>query len=330
MEVEDVLADEVVQLGRRICLEPLGEIEAVPVAQVLERPHVADRCVEPDVVVLARGIGNLETEVWGIARDVPVGQPVFALGTQPFLHLVGGLGLQGAVVAAGVAAQESFAARVGELEEVMLGGAQLGLGAGNGRVRVLEIGRGIGGAAGFAVVAILVGSAAFRTFALDETVGQEQLLDRVVILLDGARLDQPGRAQLVVDVVGAGAGFGGMGRVVVVEADQEGGKVAGVLAMDAGDQGFRRDALLLGAQHDRRAVGVVGADVPALVATHLLEAHPDVGLDVFDQMAEVDGAVGVRKCGGDENLARHGWAAGEKMNRNFTARLSPSGVCGIL
>jgi hypothetical protein len=36
------------------------------------------------------------------------------------------------------------------------------------------------------------------------------------------------------------------------------------------------------------AVGVVGAHVAAVVAAHLLEAHPDVGLDVLDQVAEVD------------------------------------------
>jgi hypothetical protein len=207
VEVEDVLADEVVELGRRVRLEPFVEIEAVPAAQVLERAHVADRRVEPDVEVLARRIGDFEAEVGRVARNIPVGQLVFAGGAQPFLHLVGGLGLQHAVVATGVAAQEGFAARVGELEEIMLGGAQLRFGAGNGRIRFDEVGRRVGGAAGFAVVAILVLGVAFRALALDEAVGQEQLLDRVVILLDGARLDQPGGAQLEVDVVGAVAGF---------------------------------------------------------------------------------------------------------------------------
>jgi hypothetical protein len=66
-----------------------------------------------------------------------------------------------------------------------------------------------------------------------------------------------------------------------------------------------RDAFLLGAQHDRCAVGVVGADVPAFVAAHLLEAHPDVGLDVLDQVAEVDRAVGIGQGAGNEDLAGH-------------------------
>ena len=64
---------------------------------------------------------------------------------------------------------------------------------------------------------------------------------------------------------------------------------------------FFADAFLPGADHDRRAVRVVGADVDAAVADELLEAHPDIGLDVLDQMAHVDVAIGVGQGGGDED-----------------------------
>ena len=97
--------------------------------------------------------------------------------------------------------------------------------------------------------------------------------------------------------------------VVIVEADVEAGEVARMLAMHALDQRLRRDSLLLGTQHDRRAVRVVGADIPALIAAHLLEAHPDVGLDVLDEMAKVDGAISVGQGGSDEDLAGHGVGA---------------------
>jgi hypothetical protein len=50
-------------------------------------------------------------------------------------------------------------------------------------------------------------------------------------------------------------------------------------------------------------VGIVGADVMALVAAQLLEADPDVGLDVLDQMADMDRAVGVGQGAGDEDAA---------------------------
>ena len=51
------------------------------------------------------------------------------------------------------------------------------------------------------------------------------------------------------------------------------------------------------------AVGIVSADIGALLATELLEANPDVGLDVFQQMAEMNGAIGIGKGTGDQYLA---------------------------
>ena len=62
-------------------------------------------------------------------------------------------------------------------------------------------------------------------------------------------------------------------------------------------------SFLPGADHDRRAVRVVGADVNAAMPAQLLEPDPDVGLDVLDQMADVDMAIGVGQGGGHENAA---------------------------
>jgi hypothetical protein len=112
MEVENVLADEVIELGGGICFEIFVEVEAVLAAQVFERAHVADRCIEPDIKVLARCVGDFKAEIGGVARNIPVGQFVFTRCAQPFLHLVGGFVLQNAVVTAGVLAQERFAARI--------------------------------------------------------------------------------------------------------------------------------------------------------------------------------------------------------------------------
>ena len=97
--------------------------------------------------------------------------------------------------------------------------------------------------------------------------------------------------------------------VVVVEGDAEGGEVAQVLAVHALDELLGGEAFLLGAQHDRRAVGVVRAHVMHRMTPHALVAHPDVGLDVAHQVAEVDVAVGVGQGIGDEDLAHgsHGW-----------------------
>ena len=73
-----------------------------------------------------------------------------------------------------------------------------------------------------------------------------------------------------------------------------------MLLMHAGDQRLRCDAFLFGAKHNRRAVRIVGTDVGRGVADQILKAHPNVGLNIFDQVTEVNGAVGVRQGGGNE------------------------------
>ncbi len=91
----------------------------------------------------------------------------------------------------------------------------------------------------------------------------------------------------------------------MVERDAEIGEVALVRGLDRPDEVFRRQARLLGGQHDRRAVRIVGADVVRGVTGHALRAHPDVALDVADQVTEVQMAVGVGQGGGDEKLTTH-------------------------
>jgi len=70
-------------------------------------------------------------------------------------------------------------------------------------------------------------------------------------------------------------------------------KIARMFAENALHQLLWCDAVFFGAQHDRRAVLVVGAAVMHFIALHALKAHPDIGLDIFDQMPEVDGAIGI-------------------------------------
>ena len=97
-----------------------------------------------------------------------------------------------------------------------------------------------------------------------------------------------------------------MGGVEVVETNQEAGAVALVLLPDVVDLLLRGNAEFLRREHDRGAVGVVSADVGAIVAARFLEAHPYVGLHLFQQVAQVQGAVGVGQCAGYQYLARGG------------------------
>ena len=338
VEIEDVLADEMNHL--RACrlrcggFGEGGEVDVrLAIAQIAKAPEIADRRVEPHVEILSGRIRDLEAEVGRIARDVPVVQA----GVEPFADLVAGLGLLEKVAGVGqrrlrVAAQERLA--FAELEEKVLRTAAHRYGARHHRVRMLQVRRAVGGATDLAGVAILVLRAAVRAFALDEAVGEEQFLDRIVELLHRARGDQLRVvAQAAIDVVGDGARMLVVGRAVVVEVDQEAVEVGLVFLPHPGDELLRRDAFLVGAQHDRGAVGVVGADVVDLVAPQLLEPHPDVGLDVLDQVAEVDAAVGVGQGGSDEEAAGHwsgrarGTAAGGIEVAGVGGRVDTAGDC---
>ena len=50
-------------------------------------------------------------------------------------------------------------------------------------------------------------------------------------------------------------------------------------------------------------MSIVRTNVVAVLATDFLIAHPDIRLNVFQQMAQVDGAIGVRQGAGYQNIA---------------------------
>jgi hypothetical protein len=50
-------------------------------------------------------------------------------------------------------------------------------------------------------------------------------------------------------------------------------------------------------------VGVISTDIDTVFAAQLLETHPDIGLDIFKQMAKVDRPIGIGECAGNKNPA---------------------------
>ena len=145
VEVDDVLADEVDLFGVAVRVEQRVEIQAGLVAIGLERGQVAHRRVQPDVEVLARRVGDFDAEIGRVARDVPVAQLGFAvIGAQPFAGLGQHFRLQvpaaGGVGARGPLLQEFHTARIGQLEEEMIGGLKHRRGAGQGRIRIDQFG----------------------------------------------------------------------------------------------------------------------------------------------------------------------------------------------
>jgi len=174
------------------------------------------------------------------------------------------------------------------------------------RYGILEVRGRVGAAAVLASVAVLVLGAADGAGAAHEAVGQEHLFLLVVGLVDRLRVDVAGVGQRAVDAVDELAVLVGVGRVEVIEHDAEVSEVRDVRLLVVRDDGFRRHAVLSRADHDRCAVRVAGADEIDLVALQALETHPDVGLDVLDEMAQVDVAVGVRQGAGYEKAAWRG------------------------
>ena len=67
------------------------------------------------------------------------------------------------------------------------------------------------------------------------------------------------------------------------------------------NQGLRRYPFFFGTQHDRRAVGIIGTDIMAFMAAQALKTHPDIRLNMFDHMPQMDSAIGIRQGAGDEN-----------------------------
>ena len=297
VEVDDVLADEMHQLGLVAGLHQCFEVEAFAGRQRLQRGQVADRRVQPDVEELAGRAGDLETEVGRVAGNVPVAQA--AVGIQPLAQL----GLD--AIDRDVTLQP-LVQRLGEMrdaDKVVLGLTQLRRRTADHRARVDEIGWRIGRAAVLTVVAVLVFGTALRAGALDVAVRQEHGLDRVVELLDRALVDVAAFVQCGVEALGQRSVAGRIGGIVVVEDDVEVDEVLLVRGLDGRNEGFRRGAGLLGRQHDRRAVGVVGADKAHRATHQALRPDPDIGLDIADQMAKVQVAIGVGQGVGDQDFA---------------------------
>ncbi len=156
-----------------------------------------------------------------------------------------------------------------------------------------------------AIVTGLVGTAAFGTSATNEPIGQKGLRFGIVELLHQTLGHQVGRSQRLPELA-ADLSIGiAVGAAVVVKLNVKASKVSLVSLAHRFDQFFLATALFASANHDRRAVRIVSADVDTAMAPELLEADPNVGLDVLDQVPDVDRAVGVGQGAGNQNLACH-------------------------
>ena len=90
--------------------------------------------------------------------------------------------------------------------------------------------------------------------------------------------------------------------MVVVELDLKVGEVSEMLGMAARDELFRRDAFLSRTDHYRGAMGVIRTDIDALVPAKFLETHPEICLQVLDQMTKMNVPVCVGECASNDDF----------------------------
>ena len=199
--------------------------------------------------------------------------------------------------------QEFGTTRVRQFEKVMFRIAQYWRCAGQCGVGTNQLGRAVHGTTHFAVVAVLVFGVALGTLAFDEAVRQKHVLFGVKKLGDDAGLDQPGGFQVAVNLLCQFVVFRSVGGVPVVKTDVKSVQIGLAPGGDVSHELLRRLAHFFGRNHDGRPVRVISADKVHVVVHHALVAHPDVGLDVFHDVADVEVAVGVGQGGGDEKFA---------------------------
>ena len=261
-------------------------------APLHRRGHVADRRVEPDVPEVAGAVGNLEAEVRSGTGHIPISQRLTE--KVPF-EIICHFALQ---VLAGLRPFFEEPVQLLDADKQVIGRAEFGRRAGQRAGRVDEIGGRVRRAALLAIVAVLILGLTLRARPFDKAIRQERARLRIVELRHGLLGDVPALAERGPDLMTEFAVRLAIGAAVVIELDIESGEVADVSVTHVGNQCFFATAFLPGTNHDRRAVRIVGANEDALMAAQLLEPDPNVGLDVFDQMADVDVPVRVWQRGG--------------------------------
>ena len=173
---------------------------AAGVEVVLQRCEIADRCIQPDVEVLSRRIGNRNAEVGRIARDIPVAERFVPLPVSHSRALFTTCDCSRSGVSSH-ARRNSTHFGSESLKKKWSDVLQHRLRAGKRRVRIDEIGGRIDDAAHLAGVGVLILRMAVGTFALDVAVRQEHALDGIVKLLDRLDVDEPGLFQSLIDIL---------------------------------------------------------------------------------------------------------------------------------
>jgi hypothetical protein len=129
-------------------------------------------------------------------------------------------------------------------------------------------------------------------------------MKRVIGLLNHATFDQIAFRQAMVDLFYELAVLLGVGGVKIVKLDHEPAEITLVFLLIRHHHFLGADALFPGLQHDGGAMSIAAADENAVATPKSLEANPDIRLNVFNEVPQVDGPVRVRQSAGDQDFIR--------------------------
>ena len=93
----------------------------------------------------------------------------------------------------------------------------------------------------------------------------------------------------------------------MIKVNAKGGEVPFVLGLDLFNQRLGRNALVLRFQHDGGAMRVRRTHIGTVMPSAFLKTNPNIGLDVLQQMPQVNLPVGIGQSASDENVAAGRW-----------------------
>ena len=307
METDDILADEVIQLHAFI-------VPHIKLASVLKAGDIAYGSIHPNIEILVLAAGNFETEIRCVARNAPPAQRLL----EPLQELVGD-------IARRMLRNPLFKIFVLRLKLVveMLGILYNWRFAASRTHRRAQFFRAVSSSALVAAISILPGSSTLRTRSLYETIGKEHLAMFAIKLRRSLARYVPLRLCRLVDLFAQLPILWRIGRVVVVELDLEIGKVLQMFGMAAGNKLFRRNAFLARSDHYRSAMRIISANINAFVAAHLLKTHPKIGLDILNQVSDVNVSIGIRQRARNHNSSFFSHAEYYSKFRQMERRVFP-------
>lgn len=159
-----------------------------------------------------------------------------------------------------------------------------------------------------ATVAWLVRFATLRTRSTDKAISQKRLRFGIIKLFDRPLCNHVGGTKRLPKLRAQFAIFIAVSAAVVIKNNVEACEISLVRGAHRRDQINFAASFFPGANHDCRAVGIIGTNINGTISAKSLEPNPDIGLDIFHQMAKVDRPVGVwQGAGNQQSACFHKW-----------------------